>query len=116
MSVEADYTPPDLDIRVKRGSHTPILFTFSDDGGALDLTDYSQPRMLIAARRADSAVRINGAITDAAAGRVSVILNTAAWASLSSIKGGAWQLDMLDASDHPVILIGGMLTIEGSLT
>ncbi len=115
MAAKADYTPADLDIVVKRRNHTPIPLAFADDDGPLDLTGYTQPKLLIAAKASDTAVQISGSIVDASGGTASVTVDAAAWTALAAIKGGLWHFQALDASGHLVILIGGKVTIEDSL-
>jgi len=115
MAVKADYTPADLDLLLRRLSHTPIPFAFTDGGGPVSLVGFTAPKLLIAAKVTDPAVEIAGAIVDAAGGTASVTIDAAAWTAIGTIKSGVWQFQALDSSGHLVILITGKVSIEESL-
>lgn len=116
MAAKADYTPADLDLLLRRRSHTPIPFAFTDEDGPVSLVGYTQPKLLVAAKVADDAVEIAGSIVSASGGTASVTIDAAAWTALAAIKSGVWQFQALNASAQLVILVGGKVTIEDSLT
>ena len=115
MTVIADYTPADLDLRLRRRSHTPIPFAFSDDEGPMSLVGYTQMRMLVSTRAAASAIQIAGSVVSGSGGTASVTVDAAAWSALVGVKGGTWQLQALNASGNLVHLVAGRITIEESL-
>jgi len=108
---EADFTPNEVNLRLKQNNYTPVSFTFSDT----DFTGYTSPVLKWAENKADTPTSISMTVTDAPLGKLEVIFDDAEWNAIGDTTSGFFQLEILDASSNTVILASGDFGVEWSL-
>ena len=109
---EADFTPWDVDLRLRRHSWTPVQFIF----GALNLTGYTAPvfRWGQSIQSGDPDGSVTGFLTPGADSTITVTLDTSFWSSLGFLVGGDFELALTTPAGQPVALAAGRFRVEGS--
>jgi len=108
----ADFTPLEVNLRLREHSWTPIVFTFT----GVDLTGYTAPLLRWATGIDSTPTSIDAEISttdDTTA--VSVTIGSDEWASLAELKGAVYELSATSPTGHEVSLISGWLSVEASL-
>lgn len=117
---QADFTPHDVDLLLRKNSYTAVPFTFQNT----DFTGYTTAEFKWIERDDTSDTALDSAtlqtvamsIAIATDSAVTVTFDTAAWSTVDTASHGLFEVWINDPSSNPICLATGLVDFEEALS